>query len=137
VETYNARLLPCMASGKNVGDLNKLFQMWFSSELDASMKKPQEALLRLLEDGLDNIKMETYVHLLREAWTLGLLKSEKPVSDKFYQALSRVEGGEEEFPISGPSFNKYFRNPDFMKEEKWSEAAKLLKAVRKTLNFES
>lgn len=137
VETYNTRLSSCMASGKNVGDLNKLFQMWFSSELDASMKKPQESLLRLLEDGLDNIKMETYVHLLREAWTLGLLKNEKPVSDKIYQALSKMEDGEDEFPISGPSFNKYFRNPDFMKEEKWSEAAKLLAAVRKTLNFES
>lgn len=52
--------------------------------------------------------------------------------NQLYEALSHVESREdEEFPIAGPSFNKYFRNPDFCNEEKWTEAAKVLKAVRK------
>lgn len=92
----------------------------------------QVELLKLLEDGLDKIKMETYVHLLREAADLSLFKKATPFSDKLYEALSRVESREdEEFPIAGPSFNKYFRNPDFCNEDKWTEAAKVLKAVRK------
>ena len=132
VEYYNTRLLPCMAYGKTVADLNELFHRWFSSKIDVSLREPQEQLLFLLEDGLDKIKMETYVHLLREAADLNLFKKVTPFSDKLYEALSRVESREdEEFPIAGPSFNKYFRNPDFCNEDKWTEAAKVLKAVRK------
>lgn len=132
VEYYNARLLPCMAYGKTVADLNELFHCWFSTKVDVSLREPQVELLKLLEDGLDKIKMETYVHLLREAADLSLFKKATPFSDKLYEALSRVESREdEEFPIAGPSFNKYFRNPDFCNEDKWTEAAKVLKAVRK------
>ncbi len=97
-----------------------------------SLRESQVELLKLLEDGLDKIKMETYVHLLREAADLSLFKKATPFSDKLYEALSRVESREdEEFPIAGPSFNKYFRNPEFCNEDKWTEAAKVLKAVRK------
>lgn len=132
VHQYNVRLLPCMANGKTVDDLNGLFDSWFSQKIDVSLREQQVELLRLLEDGLDNIKMETYVHLLREAADLNLFRNNlKPFSDKLYDALSRVERREDEaFPISGPSFNKYFRNPNFQFEEKWEEAAKVLKAVR-------
>ena len=78
--------------------------------------------------------METYVHLLREASDLNLFKNLKPVSDKLYAALSKVQSRDDEaFPISGPSFNKYFRNPDFKNEEKWQQAAQVLQAVRKAL----
>lgn len=135
---YNARLLPCMESGKTVADLNGLFARWFSPRIDVSLREPQLELLRLLEDGLDKIKMETYVHLLREASDLNLFKNLRPVSDKLYAALSKVQSRDDEaFPISGPSFNKYFRNPDFTKEPKWHEASKVLKSVRKEyLNIE-
>ena len=109
-----------------------MFHRWFSTKIDVSLREPQEQLLYLLEDGLDKIKMETYVHLLREAADLNLFKKATPFSDKLYEALSHVESREdEEFPIAGPSFNKYFRNPDFCNEDKWTEAAKVLKAVRK------
>ena len=134
-EYYNARLLPCMAHGKTLADLNGLFARWFSPKIDVSLREPQEELLHLLEDGLDKIKMETYVHLLREAADLNLFKSMTPLSDKLFAALEKVESrDDEEFPISGPSFNKYFRNPNFQDEEKWQQAAKVLKAVRKALN---
>ena len=138
VRQYNARLLPCLATGKTLEDLNGLFDRWFSPKIDVSLREPQVELLRLLEDGLDKIKMEAYVHLLREAADLHLFKNNlKPFSDKLYNALSSVQSrNDEEFPISGPSFNKYFRNPDFQKEEKWIEAAKVLQAVRKDLNLE-
>lgn len=137
-EYYNTRLLPCMAYGKTVADLNDLFHRWFSTKIDVSLRDPQEQLLYLLEDGLDKIKMETYVHLLREAADLNLFKKATPFSDKLYEALSRLGSTEdEEFPIAGPSFNKYFRNPDFCNEDKWREAAKVLKAVRKDFEPES
>jgi hypothetical protein len=133
VEYYNARLLPCLATGKTLEDLNGLFSSWFSPKIDVALREPQEKLLKLLEDGFDKIKMETYVHLLREAYELKLIKKTRPVSDKLYAALSKIEGrDDEEFPISGVSFNKYFRNPDFCKEVKWREAAKVLDAVHKT-----
>lgn len=92
----------------------------------------QVELLKLLEDGLDKLKMETYVHLLREAADLNFFKVDmKPMSDKLYDALNKVQSREDEaFPIAGPSFNKYFRNPDFRKEKKWQEAAKVLESVR-------
>ena len=137
VRDYNARLLPCMAYGKTVDDLNSLFDRWFSPKIDVSLREPQVELLKLLEDGLDNIKMEAYVHLLREAADLNLFKTNlKPFSDKLYEALTKVQGRDDEaFPIGGSSFNKYFRNPDFCKEEKWQQAAKVLQAVRKDLNF--
>lgn len=132
VEYYNARLLPCLATGKTLEDLNGLFARWFSPKIDVSLREPQEKLLKLLEDGFDKIKMETYIHLLREAYELKLFKNTRPVSDKLYAALSKIEGrDDEEFPISGVSFNKYFRNPDFSKEVKWREAAKVLDAVHK------
>ena len=132
VEYFNARLLPCMAYGKTVADLNELFHLWFTTKIDVSLREPQVELLKLLEDGLDKNKMETYVHLLREAADLGLFKKATPFSDKLYEALSRVESSEgEEFPIAWPSFNKYFRNPDLCNEDKWTEAAKVLKAVHK------
>ena len=135
VEYYNARLLPCMAYGKSVADLNELFHRWFSTKIDVSLREPQVELLKLLEDGLDKIKMETYVHLLREAADLSLFKKATPFSDKLYEALSRVESREdEEFPIAGPSFNKYFRNPDFCNEDKWTEAAKVLRDVRSKMS---
>jgi hypothetical protein len=78
------------------------------------------------------------VHLLREASEMNLFKKLRPVSDKLYAALSKVENlDDEEFPISGSSFNKYFRNPDFTKEPKWYEASKVLKFIRKKyLNLE-
>lgn len=135
VEYYNARLLPCMAHGKTLADLNGLFNQWFSPKIDVSLREPQVELLKLLEDGLDKIKMETYVHLLREASDLKLFKRLSPVSDKLYEALSNVQDrDDEEFPIAGPSFNKYFRNPDFCKEAKWSEASKVLKNVRSKMS---
>lgn len=138
VEYFNARLLPCMERCKTVADLNDLFQRWFSTKIDVSLREPQEELLKLLEDGLDNIKMETYVHLLREAADLNFFKPSKPQSDKLYAALEKVQSREDEaFPIEGSSFNKYFRNPNFQVEEKWQEAAKVLKAVRKDLEHES
>lgn len=57
--------------------------------------------------------------MLREANDLNLFKKATPFSDKLYEALSRVESREdEEFPVAGPSFNKYFRNPDFCNEDK-------------------
>lgn len=131
VNTYNARLLPCMDVGRTPDDLNSLFLLWFSPRIDVSLRKPQEELLRLLEDGFDKIKMETYVHLLREASELGLFKPLKPLSDKLYDALVKVQSRDDEaFPIAGPSFNKYFRNPDFKNEEKWLQAALVLQAVR-------
>ena len=138
IETYNARLLPCMATGKTLADLNGLFADWFSPRIDVALREPQVELLKLLEDGLDNIKMEAYVHLLREASEMNLFKKLRPVSDKLYAALSKVENrDDEEFPISGSSFNKYFRNPDFTKEPKWYEASKVLKFIRKKyLNLE-
>ena len=127
---YNRRLLQCMAKGKTVDDLNGLFARWFSPRLDASLRKSQEELLKLLEDGYDKIKMEAYVHLLREASELNLFKKAKPMSNRLYLALSAEKGKDDEaFPISGVSFNKYFRNPDFCEEAKWKEAAKVLKAV--------
>lgn len=138
IETYNARLLPCMATGKTLADLNGLFADWFSPRIDVALREPQVELLKLLEDGLDNIKMEAYVHLLREASEMNLFKKLRPVSDKLYAALSKVENRDDkEFPISGSSFNKYFRNPDFTKEPKWYEASKVLKFIRKKyLNLE-
>ena len=138
IETYNARLLPCMATGKTLADLNGLFAQWFSPRIDIALREPQVELLKLLEDGLDNIKMEAYVHLLREASEMNLFKKLRPVGDKLYAALSIVENSDdEEFPISGSSFNKYFRNPDFTKEPKWYEASKVLKFIRKKyLNLE-
>ena len=130
VKAYNARLLPCMDKGKTVADLNGLFERWFSPSLDPTLRPNQEELLKLLEDGYDKIKMEAYVHLLREASSLSLFKKAKPMSNKLYMALATVNGvPDEEFPISGVSFNKYFRNPDFCKEAKWLEAAKVLTAV--------
>ena len=121
-----------MAYGKTVTDLNELFHRWFSSKIDVLLREPQEELLYLLEDGLDKIKMETYVHLLREAADLKLFKKATPQSDNLYAALEKVESREDEaFPIEGSSFNKYFRNPNFQDEDKWIEAAKVLKAVRK------
>ncbi len=129
-KTYNARLLPCMAKGKTLEDLNGLFNRWFSPKIDVALRKPQEELLKLLEDGYDKIKMEAYVHMLREAFELNLFKKSKPVSDKLYAELTKVESrDDEEFPISLPSFNKYFRNPDFCTEAKWKEAAMVLQAV--------
>lgn len=136
VRYFNARLEPCLANGKTLDDLNGLFAKWFMFRIDASLKKPQEELLKLLEDGLDKIKMETYAHLLREAADLSLFKKMTPFSDKLYDALSKIQDvDDEEFPISGSSFNKYFRNPDFCKEEKWQEASKVLKAVRKDIEL--
>jgi len=127
---YNRRLLSCMAKGKSVDNLNGLFARWFSPRLDASLRKSQEELLKLLEDGYDKIKMEAYVHLLREASELNLFKKAKPMSNRLYMALSAEKGKDDEaFPISGVSFNKYFRNPDFCEETKWKEAAKVLKTV--------
>lgn len=130
VKAYNARLLSCMDKGKTVADLNGLFERWFSPKLDVSLRSSQEELLKLLEDGYDKIKIEAYVHLLREASSLSLFKKAKPMSGKLYQALTVVNGKvDESFPISGVSFNKYFRNPDFAKETKWREAAKVLTSV--------
>ena len=129
-KAYNARLLPCMAKGKTIDDLNGLFVRWFSPRIDVELRKPQEELLKLLEDGYDKIKMEAYVHLLREAAELNFFKKAKPLSNSLYVALAQVQNRDDEaFPISGVSFNKYFRNPDFFKEAKWQEAAKVLQAV--------
>ena len=134
VKAYNARLQPSMEKGKTVDDLNGLFERWFSPKLDVSLRPSQEELLKLLEDGYDNIKMEAYVHLLREASSLSLFKKLKPMSNKLYMALAVVNGtADEEFPISGVSFNKYFRNPDFAKEAKWHEAAKVLSVVHREI----
>lgn len=134
---YNARLLPCMEGGKSVDDLNGLFDRWFSPKIDVSLREPQVKLLKLLEDGLDKIKMETYVHLLREAADMNFFKVNlKPLSNKLFDALTKVQSREDEaFPIAGPSFNKYFRNPDFQEEDKWQEAAKVLQTVRKDLKL--
>lgn len=130
VKEYNARLLSCMATGKTLEDLNGLFDRWFSPKIAVELREPQEELLKLLEDGYDKIKMEAYVHLLREAAELKLFKNMKPMSDKLFEALCKVQSRtDEEFPIAKPSFNKYFRNPDFYTEAKWKEAAKVLEAV--------
>ena len=48
-------------------------------------------------------------------------------------AKAKPWANDEAFPISGSSFNKYFRNPDFTKDPKWLEASKVLKDVRRKM----
>ena len=83
-----------------------------------------------MEKEHSGIKLETYVHLLREAQnTLGVFVNQKALGKLIYDCLKGekfVEGANEDTVYS------YFSKADYKRTEKWRSAIALVEAVEET-----
>lgn len=120
VHEYNACLKPLIAKDKNVTDLDSLFASWFSPALGDHALKAQKQLLKLLEKGRSDIKIETYVHLLQQASEQRFFKDNNMLGIVLYKALK------DKTSITEDSFKRYFSNHTFVNEPEWKAPINLI-----------
>lgn len=123
IHEYNACLSPLIAKDKGVAALDSLFASWFSPALGDHTLKAQKQLLKLLEKGRGDIKIETYVHLLQQASEQRFFKDNSMLGIVLYKALK------DKISISEDSFKRYFSNHTFVNEPDWKEPIKLITSI--------
>ena len=127
VKKYNAKLVSLLAHGKKQEDLDAFFECLFSPKWTEAYGDGQEQLLTLLEKGRDEIKLEPYVHLLREANnTLHLFVKKTSMGKVIFRCL---EGEDIVQDINDVTVNSYFTKSGYKTDDNWKRAIRLIDAV--------
>lgn len=129
VREYNSKLTPLLDSKREVSQIDDFFECLFSPKWREEYGKGQDDLLGLFEKGLDGIKLEPYIHMLREAQnTLEVFKKETALGRKIFNCL---EGTDIVFDANEDTVYSYFSKVDYKNTEKWKKTIDLIKAVEK------
>ena len=129
VKKNNEKLVPLLAYGSKVEDLNAFFERLFSPEWKEAYSGAQNDLLCLLEKGHDTIKLEPYVHLLREANNhLRIFVKKTALGKEIYHCL---EGGTIVQDANAETVNSYYSKTGYKTDANWKEAIELLEIVKK------
>ncbi len=129
VKMYNSKISSLLDRNRKVEEIDAFFESLFSPEWKEQYGDGLDELLSLFEKGRDAIKLESYIHMLREANnTLGFFINQTALGKKIYSCLSGetvVEDANEE------TVNSYYSKVDYKKTSKWENAIKLVEAVEK------
>lgn len=131
VKKYNAKLVPLLAYGKKQEDLDAFFERLFSPEWTENYSDGQDQLLSLFEKGRDDIKLEPYVHLLREAHNMKILGKKVGLGKEIYLCLEGediVQGANEK------TVNTYFTKTGYRTDASWKRAIQLIDLVENDYN---
>ena len=130
VKRYNSMLRQLLERSHEVAEIDTFFDNLLAPSWREVYGAGQDDLLELLEKEHNGIKLETYVHLLREAQnTLGVFVNQKALGKLIYECLK-----EEKF-VEGANENtvyNYFSKADYKRTEKWRNAIALVEAVEET-----
>lgn len=127
VREYNSKLTSLLNYKREVSEIDAFFENLFSPKWRENHGKGQDELLGLFEKGLDGIKLEPYIHMLREAQnTLEVLKKETALGKKIFNCL---EGTDIVFDANEDTVYSYFSKVDYKNTDKWKNAIELVEAV--------
>lgn len=128
VKMYNSKLTSLLSYGHTIEDLDAFFERLFSVEWREEFGEAQDDLLTLFEKGREDIKLETYVHLLRIAFNLKILMKKTGFGKEIYKCLKGepiIQDANED------TVNTYFTKTGYKKEANWQKAILLVQAVEK------
>ena len=129
VREYNSKLTTLLDYKREVSQIDDFFECLFSPKWREEYGKGQDDLLSLFEKGLDGIKLEPYIHMLREAQnTLEVFKRETALGKRIFHCL---EGTDIVFDANEDTVYSYFSKVDYKNTTKWKEAIELVEAVGK------
>lgn len=129
VKHYNSKLSSLLAHERTIEELNGFFEKLFSPEWIEIFGTAQDDLLSLFEKDRDAIKLEPYIHLLKEAnKALHLFVKKTSMGKEIYRCL---EGEDIVQDVSDVSINSYYTKTDYRKKENWKRAIGLVDAVAK------
>lgn len=132
VKKYNAKLASLIAHGKKQEDLDAFFERLFSPKWTEDYGDGQEQLLTLLEKGRDAIKLEPYVHLLREVNNSSHLFVKKTSMGK--EIFRCLEGEDIVQDINDVTVNSYYTKTEYKNKNNWKQVIPLIDAVTKEYN---
>lgn len=130
---YNGKLTPLLAHGQQAADLNSFFDRLFSPELTEAYGQAQGDLLSMLEKGRDGIKLEPYVHLLREAYNLHILGKKTGLGKEIYSCLSGEDIVQD---VGSDTVNTYFTKTGYRSDTNWKRIIRLIDAISETYTAE-
>ncbi|WP_143010120.1 hypothetical protein [Prevotella communis] len=129
VREYNSKLSSLLEFKREVSEIDAFFDSLFSPMWREEYGKGQDELLGLFEKGLNGIKLEPYVHMLREAQnTLEVFKRETALGRKIFKCL---EGTDIVYDANEDTVYSYFSKVDYKNTVKWKKAIALVEAVEK------
>lgn len=129
VRACNGRLSSLLDHGQTTANLNAFFERLFSPELSEEYGDAQADLLTLLEKGHDSIRLEPYVHQLREAHNHLRVFARRPaLGQEIYRCL---EGAAIVQDANGDTVNSYFSKTGYKGDASWKRAIRLVEAVTK------
>lgn len=129
VREYNSKLSSLLNYKREVSEIDAFFESLFSPRWREDYGKGQDELLGLFEKRLDGIKLEPYIHMLREAQnTLEVFKKETALGRKVFNCL---EGTDIVFDATEDTVYSYFSKVDYKNTGKWKKTIELVDAVEK------
>ena len=129
VREYNSKLTSLLNYKREMSEIDAFFECVFSPKWRENYGKGQDELLGLFEKGLDGIKLEPYIHMLREAQnTLEVFKKETALGKKIFSCL---EGTDIVDDANEDTVYSYFSKVDYKGTDKWKKAIMLVEAVEK------
>lgn len=129
IREYNSKLTSLLDYKREVSEIDVFFDRLFSPKWREDYGKGQDELLGLFEKGLDGIKLEPYIHMLREAQnTLEVFKKETALGKKIFH---RLEGTDIVYDANEDTVYSYFSKVDYKNTTKWENAIELVEAVEK------
>ena len=132
VKRCNGRLSPLLASGHTAAGLDAFFERLFSPSLTESFGEAQGDLLSLLEKDREGIKLEPYIHLLREVHNhQSVFVKKTGLGKEIYRCL---EGETIVQDANAETVNSYFSKTGYRSESGWQRAVKLVETVLKDLD---
>lgn len=126
VKQYNAKISSLLAHGQEPKHLDAFFEKLFSPERKEANGDSQADLLTLLEKGRDAIKLEPYVHLLRQAYDLHILGKRTAMGKEIYNCLQGEDIVED---ANAETVNSYFSKTGYKSDAAWKRAIRLVDAV--------
>ena len=129
IKEYNSKLTTLLDYNREVSEIDAFFDRLFSPKWREKYGKGQDELLGLFEKGLDGIKLEPYIHMLREAQnTLEVFKKETALGRKIFTCLERTNIV---YDANEDTVYSYFSKVDYKNTPKWKKAIQLIEAVEK------
>lgn len=127
VKEYNGKLTSLLNYKREVSEIDTFYECLFSPKWREDYGKGQDELLGLFEKGLDGIKLEPYIHMLREAQnTLEVFKKETALGKKIFNCLAGTDIVDD---ANEDTVYSYFSKVDYKNTDKWKKAIELVEAV--------
>ena len=127
VKHYNSLLVPMLASNRQPAELDAFFDRLFSPQWLDEYPKAQDQLLKNFEADIEQIKLKTYIQVLRYAFDSLHILAHTTAPGKQIHACLKAEAIVSD--VTEGSVQDYYSKSDFKSEDHWKQAIRLVEAV--------